>query len=157
MILGIILLLLKLVTPQFTEAGQAKLEKMVQDRDVLTQQWKESESKKSGIFGNRTKKDMIETNEWLERIIQKDNLIMDELRMIGDIETTSATQTGEDYKTIVFKQEKDIQALKRAVADRDKQLKEKLSERRTFEWLSLILFFVSLGLGIIVYKKVFKA
>lgn len=157
MTLGIILLLLKLVTPQFTEAGQAKLEKMVQDRDVLTQQWKESESKKSGIFGNRTKKDMIETNEWLERIIQKDNLIMDELRMIGDIETTSATQTGEDYKTIVFKQEKDIQALKRAVADRDKQLKEKLSERRTFEWLSLILFFVSLGLGIIVYKKVFKA
>ena len=157
MTLGIILLLLKLVTPQFTEAGQAKLEKMVQDRDVLTQQWKESESKKSGIFGNRTKKDMIETNEWLERIIQKDNLIMDELRMIGDIETTSATQTGEDYKTIVFKQEKDIQALKRAVADRDKQLKEKLSERRTFEWLSLILLFVSLGLGIIVYKKVFKA
>ncbi|WP_057939630.1 hypothetical protein [Algoriphagus resistens] len=157
MTLGIILLLLKLVTPQFTEAGQAKLEKMVQDRDVLTQQWKESESKKSGIFGNRTKKDMIETNEWLERIIQKDNLIMDELRMIGDIETTSATQTGEDYKTIVFKQEKDIQALKRAVADRDKQLKEKLSERRTFEWLSLTLFFVSLGLGIIVYKKVFKA
>lgn len=157
MTLGIILLLLKLVTPQFTEAGQAKLEKMVQDRDVLTQQWKESESKKSGIFGNRTKKDMIETNEWLERIIQKDNLIMDELRMIGDIETTTATQTGEDYKTIVFKQEKDIQALKRAVADRDKQLKEKLSERRTFEWLSLTLFFVSLGLGIIVYKKVFKA
>lgn len=150
-------MLLKLVTPQFTEAGQAKLEKMVQDRDVLTQQWKESESKKSGIFGNRTKKDMIETNEWLERIIQKDNLIMDELRMIGDIETTTATQTGEDYKTIVFKQEKDIQALKRAVADRDKQLKEKLSERRTFEWLSLTLFFVSLGLGIIVYKKVFKA
>lgn len=157
MTLGIILLLLKLVTPQFTEAGQAKLEKMVQDRDALTQEWKESESKKSGIFGNRTKKDMIETNEWLERIIQKDNLIMDELRMIGDIETTTATQTGEDYKAIVFKQEKDIQALKRAVADRDKQLKEKLSERRTFEWLSLVLFFVSLGLGIIVYKKVYKA
>ena len=156
MIFTIILLFLNLSPLQFTEAGQAKLEKMVQDRDELTRQWKESESKKSGIFGNRTKKDMIETNEWLERIIAKDNLIMDELRMIGDIEKTTATQTGEDYKAIAFKLEKDVQALKRAVAERDKQLEEKLSERRTFEWLSLILFLVSLGLGIILYKKVFK-
>lgn len=143
-------------TPQFTEAGKAKLEKMVQDRDALTQQWKASESKKSGIFGNRTKKDMIETNEWLERIIQKDNLIMDELRMIGDIETTTATQTGEDYKEIAFKQERDVQALKRAVAERDKLIEEKLAERRTFEWISLILFLCTLGLGFVVYKKVIK-
>src|SRR5690606_25188479 len=103
MSISIVLILLNFLTPQFTEAGQAKLEKMVNDRDALTAQWKDSESKKSGIFGNRTKKDMIETNEWLERIIQKDNLIMDELRMIGDIETTTATQTGEDYKAIAFK------------------------------------------------------
>jgi len=147
---------LNFFTPQFTEAGKAKLEKMVQDRDALTQQWKASESKKSGIFGNRTKKDMIETNEWLERIIQKDNLIMDELRMIGDIETTTATQTGEDYKAIAFKQERDVQALKRAVAERDKLIEEKLAERRTFEWISLILFLCTLGLGFVVYKKVIK-
>ena len=157
MTLGLVLVFLNLFTPQFTEAGQAKLEKMVQDRDALTTQWKESESKKSGIFGNRTKKDMIETNEWLERIIQKDNLIMDELRMIGDIETTTATQTGEDYKAIAFKQERDVQALRRAVAERDKEIKEKLSERRIFEWISLILFLSTVGLGILVYKKVIKA
>ncbi|REG84686.1 Clp protease ClpB [Algoriphagus antarcticus] len=157
MTFGLVLLFLNLITPQFTEAGQAKLEKMVQDRDALTQQWKDSESKKSGIFGNRTKKDMIETNEWLERIVQKDNLIMDELRMIGDIETTTATQTGEDYKAIAFKQERDVQALKRAVAERDNQIEEKLAQRRTFEWISLILFLITLGLGIVVYKKVIKA
>ncbi|MEP1088577.1 Clp protease ClpB [Algoriphagus sp.] len=157
MSLGLLLLLFNLLNPQFTEAGQAKLEKMVQERDVLTQQWKDSETRKSGIFGNRTKKDMIETNEWLERIIAKDNLIMDELRMIGDIETTTATQTGEDYKAIALRQEQDVQALKRAVAERDKQLKEKLNERRTFEWISLILFLITLGLGFVVYKKVIKA
>ncbi|MFC5627195.1 Clp protease ClpB [Algoriphagus winogradskyi] len=157
MILIVLLTFLNIITPQFTEAGKAKLEKMVQERDALTRQWKESESKKSGIFGNRTKKDMIETNEWLERIIAKDNLIMDELRMIGDIETTVATQTGEDYKAIAFKQEKDVQALKRAVAERDKLIEEKLSEKRTFEWISLILFLVTLGLGFVVYKKVIKA
>eukprot|EP00037_Helgoeca_nana_P034880 m.423116 g.423116 ORF g.423116 m.423116 type:complete len:158 (-) comp39966_c0_seq1:163-636(-) len=153
MIFGLVLLFLNLLSPQFTEAGQAKLEKMVQDRDALTQQWKESESKKSGIFGNRTKKDMIETNEWLERIIAKDNLIMDELRMIGDIETTTATQTGEDYKAIAFKQEKDVQALKRAVAERDKSLDKMLSSRRTFEWTTTIFFLSTLGLGYWIYRS----
>lgn len=153
MIFGLVLVFLNLFTPQFTEAGQAKLEKMVQERDALTQQWKESESKKSGIFGNRTKKDMIETNEWLERIIAKDNLIMDELRMIGDIETTAATQTGEDYKAIAFKQEKDVQALKRAVAERDKSLENMLSTRRTFEWTTTIFFLTTLGLGYWLYKS----
>ena len=153
MTFGLILLILNLFSPQFTEAGQAKLEKMVKDRDALTQQWKESESKKSGIFGNRTKKDMIETNEWLERIIQKDNLIMDELRMIGDIETTTATQTGEDYKAIAFKQEKDVQALKRAVAERDKSRDKMLSSRRTFEWTTTIFFLSTLGLGYWIYRS----
>ncbi|WP_339867882.1 Clp protease ClpB [uncultured Algoriphagus sp.] len=151
MILIVLLTFLNAFTPQFTEAGQAKLEKMVQDRDALTQQWKESESKKSGIFGNRTKKDMIETNDWLERIIAKDNLIMDELRMIGDIETTTATQTGEDYKAIAFKQEKDVQALKRAVAEREKSIEKMLSARRTFEWTTTIFFMSTLGLGYWVY------
>ncbi|WPR74368.1 Clp protease ClpB [Algoriphagus sp. NG3] len=153
MIFTIILLFLNLSPLQFTEAGQAKLEKMVQDRDALTRQWKESEGKKSGIFGNRTKKDMIETNEWLERIIAKDNLIMDELRMIGEIETTTATQTGEDYKAIAFKQEKDVQALKRAVAERDKSLEKMRSTRRTFEWTTTIFFLTTLGLGYWVYKS----
>lgn len=137
--------------------SQAKLERMIEERDLLQTQWKDSESKKSGIFGNRTKKDMIDTNEWLQRILQKDNQIMDELRMKGDIETTVAVQTGEDYKAIAFRQEKDIQNLKRAVADRDKQIEEKLAERRTFEWISLILFLISLGFGIALYKKVIKS
>jgi len=153
MIFGLVLLILNFFIPQFTEAGQAKLEKMVLDRDALTQQWKESERQKSGIFGNRTKKDMVETNEWLERIIQKDNLIMDELRMIGDIETTTATQTGDDYKAIAFKQEKDVQALRRAVTERDKSIDKMLSTRRTFEWTTVIFFLSTLGLGYWVYKS----
>lgn len=153
MIVGLLLVLLNLSPLQFTEAGQAKLEKMVQERDALTNEWKESESKKSGIFGNRTKKDMIETNEWLERIIAKDNLIMDELRMIGDIETTTAIQTGEDYKAIAFKQEKDVLALKRAVTERDKSLERMVSTRRTFEWTTTIFFLTTLGLGFWIYRS----
>jgi hypothetical protein len=125
---------------------------MVQERDQLHAQWRSSESKKSGIFGNRTKKDMIETNEWLERIVSKDNQIMDELRMIGSIETTVISQEKEDYKSITLKLEQDVQALKRAVAERDKQIEEKLTERRTFEWTSLVLFLTTLGLAWWVYR-----
>jgi NADH dehydrogenase/NADH:ubiquinone oxidoreductase subunit G len=151
--LTFVLLLVTLFNFQIPEAGDAKLQLMIKERDRLQSQWRSSESQKSGIFGNRTKKDMIETNEWLERILAKDNQIMDELRMIGSIETTVLGQEKEDYKTISFRLENQVQALKRAVADRDEQIKEKLAERRTFEWISLILFFISLGLGIVIYKR----
>lgn len=137
---------------QGTQFDGAKLERMVQERDQLHGQWRSSESKKSGIFGNRTKKDMVETNEWLERIVTKDNQIMDELRMIGSIETTVISQEKDDYKSITLKLEQDVQALKRAVAERDKQIEEKLSERRTFEWTTLIFFLSTAGLGLWIYK-----
>jgi len=78
----------------------AKLQRMIEERDLLHTQWKASESKKTGIFGNRTKKDMIETNEWLQRILIKDNQIMEELRMQGTIEKVTITQEKEDYKSI---------------------------------------------------------
>lgn len=140
----------------FLQAQQfdgAKLERMVLERDQLHAQWRSSESKKSGIFGNRTKKDMIETNVWLERIVSKDNQIMDELRMIGSIETTVISQEKDDYKSITLKLEQDVQALKRAVAERDKQIEEKLTERRTFEWTTLIFFLSTAFLGWWVYRS----
>jgi hypothetical protein len=133
--------------------AQAKLDMMVQERDQLHAQWKASESKKTGLFGTRTKKDMIETNQWLERIVVKDNLIMDELRLSGSIENVTISQEKEDYKSITLKLEQDVQALKRAVAERDQQIEEKAAERRTFEWTSLILFWVCLGLGYWGYKQ----
>lgn len=151
--LSFVLLFFSLLNLQVPEAGEAKLQLMIQERDQLQSQWKNSESQKSGIFGNRTKKDMVETNEWLERILTKDNQIMDELRMIGSIETTVLGQEKEDYKAISFRLENQVQALKRAVAERDEQIKEKLSERRTFEWTTFILFVVSISLGIYIYRQ----
>jgi hypothetical protein len=130
----------------------AKLQRMIEERDLLHAQWKASESKKTGIFGNRTKKDMIETNEWLERILIKDNQIMDELRMQGNIEKVTITQEKEDYKSIALKLEKEGQILKRALAEKDVEIEKKISEKRPFEWLSLIFFIVSIGLGTWIYR-----
>jgi hypothetical protein len=150
--LTFVLILVTLFNFQIPEAGEAKLQLMIQERDQLQAQWKNSESQKSGIFGNRTKKDMIETNEWLERILSKDNQIMDELRMIGSIESSVLGQEKEDYKTISFRLENQVQALKRALTERDGQIKEKLAERRTFEWTTFILFLTCLGLGFWIYR-----
>jgi hypothetical protein len=150
--LQVVFLFLSLFNFQVPEAGDAKLQLMIQERDQLQSQWKESESKKSGIFGNRTKKDMVETNAWLERILAKDNQIMEELKMIGSIETAVIGQEKEDYKTIAFRLENQVQALRRALAEKDQIISEKIEASRTFEWASFILFLVCLGMGIWIYR-----
>ena len=133
--------------------AQAKLEKMLNERQALNQQWQNSESKKSGIFGNRTKKDMIETNGWMSRIIQKDNQIMDELKMLGEIEKTEITYEKNDYKFISQKQEREIATLKRALQEKDTQIVEKKSDKRTYEWTTFIFFLSTLTLGYLYWKK----
>lgn len=137
---------------QSSSIETAKLEKLVQERQVLHQQWQNSESKKSGIFGNRTKKDMIESNEWLERILAKDNQIIEELKFSGQVKTEIIGQEKDDYKTITQSLERDVQVLKRALAEKEKEIENKLSERRVFEWTSFIFFISTLSMGFWIYK-----
>jgi hypothetical protein len=148
-----LLLFLILLSPLQDDNASAKLERLVEERQSLHSQWQASESKKSGIFGNRTKKDMKETNDWLERIISKDNQIVEELKLSGKIETAVIGQEKDDYKTITLSLEQDVQALKRALGERDRTIEEMLSNRRTFEWTTLIFFVTSLGLGYWIYRS----
>ncbi|MFN3803261.1 Clp protease ClpB [Belliella pelovolcani] len=136
--------------------SQAKLEKLMEERQALHQQWQNSESKKSGIFGNRTKKDMIETNNWMERIINKDNQIMEELKMLSEIEKTEITYEKNDYKFISRKQEREIATLKRALQEKEQNIVERKSSKRTYEWTSFIFFLSTVGLGYMYWKKVIK-
>ena len=145
-------LLLFLILPLAT-FGQEKLNKLVTERQKLHQQWQQSESQKSGIFGNRTKKDMIATNDWMERIIQKDNQIMEELEMLKEIETAEIGFEKDDYKFIAQKQEQDIGKLKRALADKDEEIAGEKSNKRTYEWTTFIFFLISVALGILYYKS----
>lgn len=135
--------------------GQEKLNKLLKEREILHQQWRDSESQKSGLFGNRTKKDMIATNEWLERILRKDNQIIEELEMLKKIETTEIGFEKEDYKFIAQKQEQDIGKLKRALAEKDKEILQEKSSQRTYEWASFILFLTTVIFGYLYYKARF--
>ena len=132
--------------------GQEKLNKLVTERQQLHEQWQQSENQKSGIFGNRTKKDMIATNEWMARIIQKDNQIMQELEMLKKIETTEISYEKDDYKFIAQKQEQDIGKLKRALADQEGEIAKQKSSKRTYEWATFILFLSTVTLGVMYYK-----
>lgn len=131
---------------------QEKLNRLVKERQSLHQQWRDSEGQKSGIFGNRTKKDMIATNEWLERIVQKDNQIMDELEMLKKIETTEIGFEKDDYKFIAQKQEQDIGKLKRALGDKDEEIARQKSNKRVYEWTTLIFFLSTFVLAYLYYR-----
>ncbi len=150
-----ILFLLLLLTP-LTLFAQAKLERMMEERQSLHQQWQSSESKKSGIFGNRTKKDMIETNNWMERIILKDNQIMDELKMLSEIEKTEITYEKNDYKFISHKQEREIATLKRALQEKENNIQGRKSDKRIYEWTTLLFFLSTATLGYLYWKNVIK-
>ena len=149
-ILGLVVWLLTL---PFSADAQEKLNKLVQERKILHQEWQESEKQKSGIFGNRTKKDMAATNEWMNRIIQKDNQIMQELEMLKDIQTTTIGNEKEDYKFIAHKAEADIVKLKRALQSKDSDIREEQEKTRTYEWTTLIFFISSLVLGFLYYRR----
>jgi hypothetical protein len=153
-----IILLVWLILPSIS-FGQAKLEKLVGEMDRMHAEWKASESKKSGIFGKRTKKDMIETHEWMSRIIQKDNQIMDELRLLGEIEKTEITYEKNDYKFISQKQEREIALLKRALQEKDELTQVKIADKRAYEWTTLIFFLGTVTFAYLFYKqkKILKA
>lgn len=131
-----------LMTLPYLAVAQEKLNRMLRERESLHQEWQASESKKSGLFGNRTKKDMEATNEWMGRIIQKDNQIMEELEMLKDIQTTEISYEKEDYKYIAQKAEEDIVKLKRALQEKGNDILQEKENKRTYEWTTLVFFSV---------------
>jgi hypothetical protein len=96
---------------------------------------------------------MTVTNEWMVRILQKDNQIIGELELLKDIETTEIGHEKEDYKFIAQKAEEDIVKLKRALKLKDEKIEEGIKEKRTYEWTTLIFFISSLVLGFMYSRK----
>ena len=142
-----------ILTQPLAGLAQEKLNKLVQERAGLHQQWQQSESQKSGIFGNRTKKDMTATNEWMSRIIQKDNQIMAELEMLKDIQTTEISYEKDDYKYIAQKAEADVVTLKRALLNKDEDIAKIKGRQRTYEWTTFIFFITSIALGWLFFRQ----
>jgi hypothetical protein len=133
--------------------SQTRLDMLIENRELLHHQWKNSEGKKTGIFGNRTKKDLTETIHWMEGIVQMDNEIIEELHLIKEREKTDIIYEKDDYKFISHKLERDVQTLKRALAAKDEDIRERENDKRTFEWISLLFFLSTVLFGILWLKN----
>ena len=72
--------------------------------------------------------------------------------MISSIESSVLELEKNDFQTITFRHKNQLQALNRAVAEKDLEIQSKLTERRTFEWISFILFLTCLGMGFWIYR-----
>ena len=96
---------------------------------------------------------MTATNEWMTRILEKDNQIIGELELRKDIETTEIGNEKEDYKYIAQKAEEDIVKLKRAIDIKEEKIQEGLKEKRTYEWMTLIFFVSTMVLGFMYSKR----
>jgi hypothetical protein len=134
--------------------AQTKLDKLVEHREKLHGEWKRSENKKTGFFGNRTKADMTETIRWMERIFAIDNDIIEELNLIKEREKTEIIFEKDDYKFIAHKLERDVQILKRALELKNEQIIQNENEKRKYEWIFFILFLGMLSFAILWVKKI---
>lgn len=74
-------ILLFIISTNFLYA-QEEINKLTLDRELLYRKYKETESLTSGFFGNRSKGDLQTTIDALNKIIKKDNEILDKLKNI---------------------------------------------------------------------------
>ena len=64
--------------------AQEQINKLTLERESLYRNYKETENLSTGLFGNRSKDNMQTTIDALNKIIKKDNEILDELKHIQE-------------------------------------------------------------------------
>ena len=83
----ILILLPFFVKASSIDSTREELRELLKQRKILFDEYSESVAKKSGIFGNKTKTDLKESQAKLEEIIKADNKIMSSLNRTLDFRT----------------------------------------------------------------------
>lgn len=78
-----LIILLFIISTNFLYA-QEQINKLTLERESLYRNYKETENLSTGLFGNRSKDNMQTTIDALNKIIKKDNEILDELKHIQE-------------------------------------------------------------------------
>ena len=133
--------------------GQEEINKLTLERQLLYRQYKETESLTSGLFGNRSKGDLQTTIDALNKIIKKDNEILDKLK---NIQADSKIEFTNKYNDLIM-QNNDMSQKNReliGMSERHKgyskenhQIIEKTEQQQTL----IISFLVVLGLLSVIY------
>ena len=69
------------------------LQNLLQERKTKFDSYTSSLEKRSGIFGNKTKKDILASNEVLINIVETDNLIISTLYRVVDLRNLETSNT----------------------------------------------------------------
>ena len=131
-------LLLVFTTLSVAAQQSEKLEKLLQERYLLNEAWEESQKRKSGFFGNRTKADMQKTISTLERILRKDNEIVDELTILTKNEKFDLVGENADLANQVLLLNRKLANAQQAYQDAQYRIDNEGGTRRFFEILSLL-------------------
>lgn len=133
--------------------GQEEINKLTLERQLLYRQYKETESLTSGLFGNRSKGDLQTTIDALNKIIKKDNEILDKLK---NIQEDSKVEFTNKYNDLIM-QNNDMSQKNRELiemSERHKgyskenhQIIEKTEQKQTL----IISFLVVFGLLSVIY------
>ncbi len=142
---------------QGSSTDRKELHDLIDIRRARFEAYSGSLEKKSGFFGNKTKKDMQKTMDALSEIIETDNRIISSLNHVVDFRSYQKVNTNYD----MLKNNEQLSNLQHATDTLVKQLDALLltnaklkSKIRRFQWTGYsLLFFLLTYLFILVRKK----
>ncbi|WP_199561001.1 hypothetical protein [Mucilaginibacter hurinus] len=141
------------------EHQRAKINSLLALRKQKFGQYDVSLTKKTGIFGWQTKKDIRRSNEILMDIVQADNNIFKELKILLDYRTFQQTQA----QTQVQEREKDrlayintINRLRKQHEDLKAKVDEQAQEQQTTTRTHTIAIIILLGVCVLLFVLLTK-
>ena len=110
------------------DSDREKMNELLKQRQEQFGSYSESIEKRSGIFGNKTKRDIKNSNEILTDIVRLDNKIMELLNRKLDYRTFETTSYDYDKKDCETKFKNVMQANEKL----EKRLKEQEGQNKSF-------------------------
>jgi hypothetical protein len=136
------------------------LQNLLLERSQKFDTFTSSLEKRSGIFGNKTKKDIGRSNEVLIEIVKTDNRIISTLNRVIDFRNFEKTNMNYD----VMQQNQNHDNLLHATDTLSKQVtaltavnKSLKTKSQKLQWLSWLLFILSGVLGYMMFRKKYSA
>ena len=121
---------------------------LLTERESMIQQLKAESNESSVVFGLEIPAKPTVNYALVMRIIEKDNAIIQKLKLHNRIDEASILSENETYKAITLSQEQDIQKLKSALAQKTEQIKSQ--EFTSWKYESAILIF-SVGMAVFAF------
>ncbi len=141
---------------------RSKINNMLSARSDKFGQYQQSLSQHTGIFGLQTKKDIRHSNEILEDIVNTDNDIFQQLKILLDYrayqQTAAQSQSKETentnlaYMNSINRLRTEVEKLKAAATEQEKQ-----QDRSRNIYIAIILFMFASILVLAAKKRVVKA